>query len=100
AIVGLEAGVRAFDASVAGLGGCPFSPGATGNVASEDLVYLVESLGMRTGVDLERLSETGEWIAAQLAGNRGEDPAGGAAHRPTRVGKAVMAAVRRRSGGA
>ncbi|MDH3413316.1 MAG: hydroxymethylglutaryl-CoA lyase [Gammaproteobacteria bacterium] len=49
-----EAGVRAFDASVAGLGGCPFAPGATGNVATEDLIYLFHRMGVDTGIDLER----------------------------------------------
>lgn len=49
-----EAGVRTFDASVAGLGGCPFAPGATGNVATEDLVYLFHRMGVDTGIDLER----------------------------------------------
>jgi hydroxymethylglutaryl-CoA lyase len=49
-----EAGVRIFDASVAGLGGCPFAPGATGNVATEDLIYLFHRLGVDTGIDLER----------------------------------------------
>lgn len=53
----LEAGVRRFDASLAGLGGCPFAPGASGNIATEDCVYLLESLGMKTGIDLNRLLE-------------------------------------------
>jgi len=59
-------GVRCFDASVAGLGGCPYAPGASGNVASEDLVYLFEGLGVRTGVDLNALIDCGDWICAQL----------------------------------
>src|SRR6201992_2568698 len=59
-VVGLEAGVRTFDASVAGLGGCPYSPGATGNVSTEEMVYLMESLGLSTGVELGKLSETGD----------------------------------------
>jgi len=61
-----EFGVRTFDASVAGLGGCPYAPGASGNVATEDLVYLFEGLGAATGVDLDALVECGDWICAQL----------------------------------
>lgn len=56
-VVGLELGVRHFDASVGGLGGCPYAPGAAGNVATEDLVYMLEGMGVKTGVDLERLVE-------------------------------------------
>jgi len=62
----LEAGVRVFDSSVSGLGGCPYSPGATGNVATEELVYLLERQGLATGVDLERLIEVGVFIDSQL----------------------------------
>ncbi|SPE27561.1 Hydroxymethylglutaryl-CoA lyase [Burkholderiales bacterium] len=61
-----EFGVRTFDASVAGLGGCPYAPGASGNVATEDLVYLFEGLGASTGVDLDALVECGSWVCAQL----------------------------------
>ncbi|WP_321905568.1 hydroxymethylglutaryl-CoA lyase [Paraburkholderia tropica] len=62
----LESGVSVFDASVGGLGGCPYSPGASGNVATEDLVWLCEGLGIETGVDLAALVETGTWICAAL----------------------------------
>jgi hydroxymethylglutaryl-CoA lyase len=62
----LELGVSTFDASVAGLGGCPYAAGASGNVATEDVVYMLHGLGIKTGVDLERLVETGEWISAFL----------------------------------
>jgi len=62
----LEAGVRVFDSSVGGLGGCPYSPGATGNVATEDLLYLLNGLGVRHGVDLDAVIEAGEFIGAQL----------------------------------
>lgn len=62
----LEAGVRVIDSSVAGLGGCPFARGATGNVATEDVVYLLNGLGMETGVDLIALAQVGDWIAGQL----------------------------------
>ncbi len=56
-LVGLELGIRHFDASVGGMGGCPYAPGAAGNVATEDLVYMLEGMGVRTGIDLERLVE-------------------------------------------
>ena len=59
-------GLRSFDASVAGLGGCPYAPGSSGNVATEDLVYLFRGLGAATGVDLDALAGTGEWICALL----------------------------------
>jgi hydroxymethylglutaryl-CoA lyase len=62
----IELGVSTFDASVAGLGGCPYAAGASGNVATEDVVYMLHGLGIKTGVDLERLVETGEWISAFL----------------------------------
>ena len=65
-VVGLEHGVRVFDSSVGGLGGCPYSKGATGNVATEDLVYCLHSLGVRTGVDVEKVAETGKWISGEL----------------------------------
>jgi hydroxymethylglutaryl-CoA lyase len=63
---GLEAGVRLFDASVGGIGGCPFSPGATGNIATEDLVHLLEVSGFATGVDLDRLTSTARWLEGVL----------------------------------
>ena len=62
----LEIGVRVVDSSVAGLGGCPYAKGATGNVATEDLVYMAQGLGFATGVDLHSLAETGHWISAAL----------------------------------
>ena len=62
----LEMGVATFDASVAGLGGCPYAAGASGNVATEDVVYMLNGLGVRTGVDLERLVEIGRWICGVL----------------------------------
>ena len=67
----LEEGVRTVDASVAGLGGCPYAAGASGNVATEDLLYLLDGLGFDSGVDLDALSETARWISAQL----GREPA-------------------------
>ncbi|PWY65928.1 aldolase [Aspergillus eucalypticola CBS 122712] len=71
-------GVRVFDSSVAGLGGCPFAPGAKGNVATEDVVYMFQEAGVETGVDLARLVETGVWIAKQLPGVENGSRAGAA----------------------
>ena len=62
----LELGIAAVDSSVAGLGGCPYAPGATGNVASEDVLYMLNGLGISTGVDLAAVVETGRWIADHL----------------------------------
>jgi len=62
----LEQGIACFDSSVAGLGGCPYAAGATGNVATEDVVYLLNGLGINTGIDLARLIEAGNWISATL----------------------------------
>ena len=62
----LEAGVRVVDASVAGLGGCPYAEGASGNLATEDLVYLLHGLGLDTGIDLDALTDTARWINAEL----------------------------------
>ena len=62
----LNLGVRVVDSSVAGLGGCPYARGATGNVATEDVVYMLEGLGMETGIDLQALARTGDWIAGEL----------------------------------
>jgi hydroxymethylglutaryl-CoA lyase len=76
----LEMGIHAFDASVAGLGGCPYAKGATGNVATEDVVYLLRGLGIETGIDLDKLVDAGAYI-------------GGVVGRPTasRAGKALLA---------
>jgi hydroxymethylglutaryl-CoA lyase len=62
----LEEGVRVIDSAVSGTGGCPYAKGATGNVASEDVVYMLHGMGMPTGVDLDLLVATGAWLAAQL----------------------------------
>jgi hydroxymethylglutaryl-CoA lyase len=62
----LEAGVTVFDACLGGLGGCPFAPGATGNIVMEDLVFMLESIGLRTGVDLEKLLAVREIVTAEL----------------------------------
>jgi hydroxymethylglutaryl-CoA lyase len=71
----LELGVSTFDASIAGLGGCPYAAGASGNVATEDVVYMLDGLGVRTGVDLEKLVEIGAWICGML----GREPSSKAA---------------------
>jgi hydroxymethylglutaryl-CoA lyase len=62
----LEMGVHTFDASVAGLGGCPYAKGATGNVATEDVVYLLQGLGIATGVDLDKLVDAGTYISGVI----------------------------------
>jgi len=66
AVTALEEGVVALDASVGGAGGCPFAPKATGNVATEDLVYLLRGLGVETGIHLEALIETSRWLGSKL----------------------------------
>jgi hydroxymethylglutaryl-CoA lyase/(R)-citramalyl-CoA lyase len=66
ALAALEGGARVLDASVGGLGGCPYAPRATGNVATEDLVYLLEGEGVETGVDLDALIGTSEWLEGIL----------------------------------
>ena len=76
----LQCGISTFDSSVAGLGGCPYSPGASGNVATEDVVYLLDGLGIDSGIDLAALAATGAWISAEL---------GRESH--SRVGRALLA---------
>lgn len=76
----LEMGVHGFDASVAGLGGCPYAKGATGNVATEDVVFLLHGLGIETGIDLDRLIDAGAFISERL----GRPPV-------SRVARAVLA---------
>ena len=66
-IVGLEMGIRTFDASVGGLGGCPYAPGAAGNLATEDLVYMLHGMGIGTGIDLDKLVEAGR-VASAVVG--------------------------------
>ena len=76
----LEAGVSTFDSSVAGLGGCPYAKGATGNVATEDVIYMLDGLGIETGVDLHKLFRAGQFICRAL----GREPA-------SRVARALAA---------
>lgn len=80
----LDQGIGSVDASVAGLGGCPYAPGASGNVASEDVVYMLHGLGIGTGVDLDALCQAGAYISEQLG-------------RPSasRAGRALLTARRR-----
>jgi isopropylmalate/homocitrate/citramalate synthase len=65
-LAGLELGIATIDSSVAGLGGCPYAQGASGNVASEDVVYMLQGMGIQTGVDLDRLIDTSHWICQHL----------------------------------
>ncbi len=67
-LAALDAGARAFDASLCGLGGCPYAPAATGNIVTEDLVFMLEAMGFETGIDLERLLEVRKILAANLPG--------------------------------
>lgn len=77
--VSLEHGIRSFDSSVGGLGGCPYSPGATGNVSTENMAYFMQSLGMDTGVDLDALCDIGDWITKETGKPNGSS-----------VGKAIL----------
>jgi hydroxymethylglutaryl-CoA lyase/(R)-citramalyl-CoA lyase len=66
AVAAVESGATVLDASVAGTGGCPFAPRATGNIATEDLVYLLHNMGYETGIDLDALIDVATWLAQQL----------------------------------
>lgn len=66
AVAAVEAGASSLDASLGGIGGCPFAPRATGNIATEDLVYLLDRMGLETGVDLESLIATSHWLGTHL----------------------------------
>lgn len=65
-LASLQLGIAVVDSSVAGLGGCPYAPGAAGNVATEDVVYMLNGMGIETGVNLDKLAVVGRWISAQL----------------------------------
>jgi len=67
-MAGLEIGVDTFDSSMAGIGGCPFAPGATGNIVTEDLAFMLEAMGIRTGIDLPKLVKVREVLAAAVPG--------------------------------
>ncbi len=77
----LEEGVGVVDAAVSGVGGCPYAKGASGNVATEDVVYMLDGLGVRTGVDIDVLADTGRWLASLLGRESG-----------SKVGRAMAAA--------
>ncbi|WP_419204647.1 hydroxymethylglutaryl-CoA lyase [Bordetella trematum] len=76
-LAAMEAGIGIFHTSVSGLGGCPYAKGATGNVATEDVLYLLRGLDIDTGVDFDAVVDTGQWIAAHL-GRKGSSRAGNA----------------------
>ncbi len=65
-LASLELGVRTFDSSLGGLGGCPYAPAATGNVATEDVVYMLHRMGFRTGLDIEKLISLNHWMTAEI----------------------------------
>jgi hydroxymethylglutaryl-CoA lyase len=67
----LELGVGVIDSAVSGVGGCPYARGASGNVASEDVVYMLHGMGIATGIDLDKLVEVGRWLSTQLARDNG-----------------------------
>jgi hydroxymethylglutaryl-CoA lyase len=67
-LAALDVGVTTIDASQGGIGGCPYAPGASGNIVTEDLVYLLESMGLRTGIDIDRLVKAREWLRQGLPG--------------------------------
>jgi hydroxymethylglutaryl-CoA lyase len=79
-LASLEVGLSIFHSSVAGLGGCPFAPGATGNVATEDLLYLLHGLGLPTGIDLDEVVRTGDFISRAIGRENG-----------SRAGRALLA---------
>jgi hydroxymethylglutaryl-CoA lyase len=79
----LELGIRTFDSSLGGLGGCPYAPAATGNVATEDVVYMLHRMGYQTGLDLAKLIETSRWMATQIGHEL-----------PSRVGHAGLPTVK------
>ena len=83
----LPLGLRSIDSSLSGLGGCPYSPGATGNVPTEDVVYMLHKMGYETGIDLERLVMAGQWLSDEL-GVKNE----------SRVGRAIYARKQAREG--
>ena len=68
-VAALDLGIRSFDASLGGLGGCPFAPNATGNIVTEDLAYMLHRMGLDTGLDLDALAATADWITHHLPGS-------------------------------
>lgn len=88
-MAGLEAGVTTFESAIGGLGGCPFAPGATGNIATEDLVYLLHECGIETGIDATALAEVVRWLEGVL----GRELPGQAAKAGPRLKRSAMDAV-------
>lgn len=86
-MISLDHGIRTFDSAVGGLGGCPYSPGATGNVATEDLVYTLHSLGADTGIDLEEMARIGDWITSEIGKGNSSS-----------AGRATLSRLRREGG--
>ncbi len=80
ALAGLEEGIRAFDACLAGLGGCPYAPGASGNIVTEDLVFMLESMGFETGIDLPKLLQARAHAARRTAGRADARPSAEGRH--------------------
>lgn len=78
-VASLELGIRTFDSSLGGLGGCPHAPAATGNVATEDIVYMLHRMGFKTGIDIEKLIELNHWMAKEIGHEL-----------PSRLGRAGM----------
>jgi hydroxymethylglutaryl-CoA lyase len=68
-LIGLQQGINTFDSSIAGLGGCPYAAGASGNLATEDLIYMLSNMGIETGVDLDKLVQIGDNISNTLQRN-------------------------------
>ena len=93
-LAALNAGARAFDASLGGLGGCPYAPGATGNIVTEDLAFMLEAMGFETGIDLDRLVAVRELVHRRLAERR---PA--RRHRQGRAAEELPRRAGRASGG-
>ena len=81
-LASLDSGIRIFDSSLGGLGGCPYAPGASGNVATEDVVYMLHGMGFRTGIDLQELIKINRWMTTRI-----QHPL------PSRVGIAGLPAV-------
>ncbi len=78
-LISLQMGIKTFDSSIGGLGGCPYAPGAQGNVATEDVVYMLHGMGFRTGIDIEELFKINKWLSQKI--NR---------DLPSRVGRALL----------
>jgi hydroxymethylglutaryl-CoA lyase len=92
-LASLELGIAVFDCSVAGLGGCPYAPGATGNVATEDVLYMLDGMGIETGVDMTRLLAAAQFICGALgrptASRAGRALAGKAARKAAKENEAA-----------